>query len=186
MTIELDLNLLDKHDITPNQFIFCYLIYRNCKIPDLFYITWEEQRTLFDKELIKQKIDNFVELPAVTPKFINLVKNTQLDIKDWIEEYRNLFPKGVQSGGYLVRGDKKGCIKKMKEFINKYPEYADKELILKATEHYIDSRSKDGYTYLKLAHYFIDKDGVSLLASYCELVKMDKHNMITSPNTVNL
>lgn len=89
------------------------------------------------------------------------------DIVPFVEEFRSLFPKGVRSGGYLVKGSKSGCIKKMKKFIDTHPEY-NRELILNATKAYIQKKQSEGFQYMSLAHNFIEKDGTSQLEAECE------------------
>lgn len=186
MKIELDLNLLEKYKLTPNQYVYCYLLLKTGEEP---YLNNSEYSMLIDNEYIEiQYTDKTMfGIPKVTNKFKkDFLKSPHTDVVEWIEKYRDLFPKGIYSGGYLVRGDRKGCIKKMKTFMNKYPEFADKDLILKATKNYIDDKQKDNYSYLKLAHYFIDKDGISLLASYCEAIISQSKAEVNSNNIINL
>lgn len=108
----------------------------------------------------------------VTEKYKNLnqKRNKEDSVELWIDEWYELFPKGVKSGGYYaVRCDKQGCIKKLKNFIKNNPEF-DKNVILKATKKYVDEAALQGYAYMKTAPYFIEKSGVSLLAGFCENV----------------
>lgn len=92
-------------------------------------------------------------------------------VEGWIEEYRNLFPP-------YHKGDRLGCISKMKDFIkhNKY----DKKTILRATKIYIEDKSTSNYLYLRQAHYFIMKDKTSDLAAYCERVKAGYYDNMSS------
>lgn len=89
------------------------------------------------------------------------------DLEDFVEQYRRLFPPNIKTSGYPVRGDKKGCQKKMKMFLKNYPEY-NQEHVLKATRNYINEMKYKGYQCMMLAHNFIKKDDVSMLASFCE------------------
>lgn len=102
------------------------------------------------------------------------LKASSISVDEWIEDYRNLFPVGVLSGGYPVRGNKQSCITKMNIFFKKftikeYPQYT-KEVILEATANYINRKEKEGFKYMQLSHYFIFKDGISNLASECDLL----------------
>ncbi len=115
----------------------------------------------------EKDVDRVLEL-IHTPQLVKKV--IEKPSIEWIQEYRELFPVGVRSGGFPVRGDLKGCIKKMEEFLETYPEY-DKELILKVTKDYVERKKQDGYAYMQLAHYFIKKDDISTLASECENFK---------------
>lgn len=91
-------------------------------------------------------------------------------VERWIDEWYDIFPKGVKSGGYYtVRCDKQGCIKKLKNFIKNNPEFG-KNVILQATKNYVNEAALQGYAYMKTAPYFVEKSGVSLLAGFCENV----------------
>ncbi len=89
------------------------------------------------------------------------------DIDDWFDEWYDLWPKGIKSGGYYIRSGKLGTKTRMKSFIQKYPEYT-KDQIIKATKSYMMEQTIQGFTHTKLAHYFIEKEGVSTLAAECE------------------
>lgn len=94
-------------------------------------------------------------------------KLIKLDLKKFVDEYRELFPKGNNYNGYPYRGDRQGCLKKMARFIKLNPDYTP-EIIIAATNKYINEKKKDNYDFMHLAHYFIEKNGVSLLGSFCE------------------
>jgi len=92
-----------------------------------------------------------------------LVRNTNdaKDLDKFITEYRTLFPP-------TQRGDKKGCMTKMRRFLNSYPEYSE-EQVLTATRNYISHMTRTGSKqFIRQAHYFIIKDGVSDLAGWIE------------------
>jgi len=85
----------------------------------------------------------------------------------WIEEYYNLFPKGIKSGGFYVRSSIQDCSNKMFRFLNDNPQFT-KDIILEATKNYIKDCEARNYDKMKLAPYFIVKDGTSMLSGYCE------------------
>lgn len=88
--------------------------------------------------------------------------------KDWLEEWLQLWPKQVTSGGLTVQSPAKYCINKMQKFCKTYPQYT-KQIIFAATSMYIKEREQEGYKFTKRATYFIDKqDQGSLLEAYCE------------------
>ena len=101
-----------------------------------------------------------------------------------VDEFREIFPAG-SINGYPSRGDKRGCLKKMKQFRKNYPEFSP-ELILEATKQYIEERKRENYAYLMQAHYFIDKNKVSLLASKCEELMESGTKSNTSKNVIDL
>lgn len=198
MKFEVDVERLVDYGIPLNQYLLCQLVYQQeSKILNLYL----EQ---FDKFVTKSDFDNliskgYLELHSeskgfvfsnlsITKKFIDqfIEKQTKskLDkecVEDWIDIWYNLFPKGVKSGGYLVRADKNGCLTKLKKFCKIYPEFT-KEIILKATSDYLDYYRMKNWKFVSLAHYFVMKDGMSILAGQCELI-LDK---INSGKSVNL
>ncbi len=94
-------------------------------------------------------------------------KISQADVAVWFEDWREIFPPGVNSAGYRYRGNRLEGLKKMTKFVNQYP--YTREEIFQATKRYIDRFAIRGYNYMQQAHYFIDKQGVgSNLASECE------------------
>lgn len=122
---------------------------------------YEKTCFLIGEEEEVDKVLEIINKPAV------IIKDKEKLSIGWIQEYRDLFPIGVKSGGFPVRGDLKGCTKKMERFLEDYPEY-DKEIILKATKSYVDKKRLENYAYMQLAHYFIKKDDISSLAAECE------------------
>jgi hypothetical protein len=92
---------------------------------------------------------------------------TSREVVIWIQKWREIFPEGINSGGYRYRGDKAECVTKMIKFINSH-DYT-LEQIFEATHSYVRRFSDRGYAYMQLAHYFIDKRGVgSTLSAECE------------------
>jgi len=87
-------------------------------------------------------------------------------VPEWIDEWRQLFPKGLNSINRAYRGDRQACLNKMKTFvkIHRYP----KDIIMKATQKAIKIAELKNFEYFPQAHYFIDKHGQSQLAGICE------------------
>tara|TARA_R110000868_G_scaffold79778_4_gene226862 strand:+ start:3719 stop:4357 length:639 start_codon:yes stop_codon:yes gene_type:complete len=85
----------------------------------------------------------------------------------WIEDWYDLFPKGIKSGGYYVRTSIKDCDKKMFKFLIDNSEFT-KDIILEATKNYIEDMKSKNYSMMKLAPNFIYKDGISMLSGACE------------------
>lgn len=126
---------------------------------------------------IVDKIYSSVDIPKIlelSDEGKKLVGATDENVKDWIEEWRNLFPKGIKSGGYPLRGSKKGCLRKMKKFLKENPTIT-KDEIFHATEKYLNERKKENYEYTKVADYFIEKDNMSLLHSYIENLDYERN-----------
>jgi hypothetical protein len=112
---------------------------------------------------------------AVTDKFIELTNLSREKPSSFIDEWYSLWPSGIKSGGYYVRSGKPSCEKKLQKFMNSY-EY-NKDVIMDATKRYIDRMKIGGYSFMKLAPYFIEKDGVSILAGECEEIINSKETL---------
>jgi hypothetical protein len=97
-------------------------------------------------------------------------KEKDENVENWITDWYELWPTGIKSGGYYLKTDKKGSLRKMKNFLVNNPEYT-RDLIMKATQNYLLEQSIKGYSYTKLAPYFIIKDGISVLAGECEVLE---------------
>lgn len=185
MKIEIDTDWLKAHhNLRPDEFYFLY-----CKVHDLPLDLWTslvpsslEKLGLIEKIKVNStNLDAYIASDACKALFYSLENkgitfsaiNARIEIEKWIEEWRELFPQGISSGGYAVRGDKQGCLKKMKKFLSNHPEL-NKEDIFRATKDYIETKRRTNWQYMKLAHYFIEKDGVSELAALCESTKDKK------------
>lgn len=110
------------------------------------------------------------------------------DVDTWIDEWIDIFPRGVKSGGRLLRSDLPSCLRKMKIFLREY-KYS-KETIMQATRNYINSKAKDAFAFTRCAVYFIYRveggsrgsDRTSDLATWCE---QTLHDGETSQNDYN-
>lgn len=189
MIIEIDIKKLIAENISIQNYLFLQLVY-NQQSDLLFRYKVVDKLVTKDDILFLMSInllefvnkDNEVYTLAnlkVTDRFIDVflednVKeskkgNNSNNVEEWIDEWYELFPKGVRSGGYLVRSGKKGCLTKMKAFVKENPEY-DKEIIMKATRDYLAHSRLKNYAFIQLAHYYISKNKTSVLASGCEMI----------------
>lgn len=185
MKFEIDIDKLIDYGLSTNQYLICQFVYQqdyplmneymsifgSFKASDFEYIINNDYIALNDKAK-GYRFSNFY----ITPKFINqFVEKPVLDkikgetVEDWIDVWYNLFPKGVKTMGYLVRSDKNGCINKMKNFIKSHKNYS-KEIILKATNDYVQYFRLNNWQGIQMGHYFIKKNGVSNLANLCEAI----------------
>ena len=190
MQFDVDVEKLIDKGININDYLFCHFICNNEKKLFDFYL---EQ---FDKFFTKDSLVNLINLGylrleeeslgftynniKVTDLFIetfieelNIKKASKTKSNDeieWFEEWYSLWPKGIKVSGYPVKGDRKGCLKKLVKFTKEHPEF-EKDIIIKATKDYIDASRMNRFIYMKLAHYFIYKDNMSSLAGYCEQIK---------------
>ena len=113
-----------------------------------------------------------VETMSVTKNISNK------DIELLAEQMRLMFPEGKKQGTTKYwRDNKSNVINKLKTFFKKYGHY-DSELILKATQKYIDSFG-DSKQLMRTCIYFISKDDSSDLLTIMENiddVKSDTNN----------
>lgn len=179
-------NLLVDHSLSINDYFFCKYIQNNDYKLLHYYIE------IFDKFYSKESIDKLIDRNYIIMKDISkgyIYQNLEVTdefltdfndlsglsskktgkVEEWFDEWYDIFPKGVKSGGYTVRSDKRGCLNKLKKFITEYPEF-DKDIIIEATKMYVEESKKNKYQFMMLAHYFISKHKISNLAGYCELV----------------
>lgn len=162
MIIEVDLEKLDKHGLSPNDYIALFLKADNvdCNYPiDMSYMQKQGYIKITDEGFDLRK-----------PALALLNRKIEADsVEMWIEDWRGLFPR-MQINGYPVRGSKEGCLRKMKTFLKRND--FTKEEIYRATCEFIEAKRKVNFAFMTQAHYFIEKDGISLLASLCENVRM--------------
>jgi hypothetical protein len=182
MIQELIIQLVSNH-ISFKQLVLIYCIFINDKhLYDLHNrldrITKEEILFLEDNDLITIVYPDNTDLIyysniSLTNKGVSLISNLlQEEIKEtnsfdlFLNKWYELWPKGIKTGGYYVKTDKNGCGKNLKKFIKNNPSIT-KEEILAGTQRYIESMKERNYDKMKLAPYFIYKDGISTLEGYC-------------------
>lgn len=174
MKIEIDIHQILSQNLSANQYVLCFLLYsKNRELADDFFnenfkYYRRELDDLFERRLIVKRSSVITKTDDFTLDEIMFTKIAGLsNPSKWIDEWFDLWPQGVRSGGYYVRTDRLGCLRKLKSFAKRYPEYSE-EIILKATKAYLDNLRNEGYAYVKLAPNFIEKNGVSTLAGECQ------------------
>ena len=166
MVCRVDLDKCSEYDLTPTQFTFLYCMHKGQEFP------WSVSRAQLTELETNGWLKITPEGPIIREKFLIFVGLTSVttdEVYDWIDDWRDLWPVGVKSGGRPVRGDKKGCNAKMKKFVQEY-DYT-KEEIFEATKIYVFEKSRDNNRYMTCADYFILKNGSSTLASFCEDIR---------------
>ena len=171
--MELNIKTLVDRKLTPNAYVYLYYLVNKmiCPIP------------LPDTNLTMLESKGYIKIMAdgkiiARTKAIELVdtegqyeyKEPTFRVEEWIEEWRNLFPAGIKSGGHYVKGSPSGCLKKMKAFVKDHPKIT-KTVIFEATKRYVEEYRLKRFAYMKIADYFINKDGTSMLEAYIEQYK---------------
>lgn len=172
MIVTIDTDSIKELGITPNEYVYLASIVNEIELEGHF-LGIKTARFISRELLIAdekgnvsptEKAFNLFQIPV---RGVTVPTDPRMNVPAWIEDYRKLFPKGVRSGGYPVRGSKKGCLLKMERFVKDNPQYT-KDMIMNVTAEYVDRKRRQSYQHMKLADYFIDKDGVSMLAAECE------------------
>lgn len=114
--------------------------------------------------ITKLGIDRFFKESVSTPSNESILPKYKVA---WIEDWYDLFPKGIKSGGYYVRTSIKDCDKKMYKFLADNSGFT-KDIILEATKRYVEEMKSKNYSMMKLAPNFIYKDQISMLSGACE------------------
>lgn len=195
MIVEIDVEKLLDYNIDWNQYMFLQFIYQQQQgMFDTYIGNFDK---FFNRDSLDQLIDQGYLIKvkedlgyrfsnfAITELFIShfiekpfISKTAKEKVEDWIDEWYELWPRGVKSGGnMLVRSDKNGCLNKMRKFVKEYPEY-DKGIIIRATKNYLDHLRMNNWAFIQAAHYYISKNNISNLAAACEDVQ-DRLNGIT-------
>lgn len=182
------LKKISKSELSGNEFLLCLLVQNkrelspNDRTQLLSKLSLKDYQKAIERKYIKQEISQNYSLEnlEITEKFLIFVDNKEGKISkktldDWFEEWYDLFPKRIKSGGYSVRTNPSKCRKNLRKFIKEHPN-VDAETILSATKLYVDEFALKGYAYMKLAPYFVYKDNLSILEDYCERVLDDEDN----------
>jgi hypothetical protein len=181
MNINIDSESLAEKNLSPSEYCVLACI-KNGKNPkDVFCCIADEVylNLTYTAYLREDPFDESTYPYKLTGEGLKLFEEPN-DFNAFVEEYRNLFPKGVKSGnGTPIKGDKQGVIKKMEWFLRTYPEYS-KSTILAATKIYIQQMERRGYVYMTQADYFIQKENGSKLAAMCEDFDAKTANMVTT------
>jgi len=156
--IQLDVEALVnvKSTLTPNCFLFLNIIHLGYDEVALPY--YENFISKADKESL---FFYFKDTPLgfiLRPPSLILFKEEIESVESWVESYRTLFP-------VHKKGDRLSCIKKLKKFVKERP--YGKDIIIQATKAYLESLNHTPI-FIKRADYFIEKEGTSFLAGFCE------------------
>lgn len=154
MIVKVDINFLHKHDLSPNEYIILYCFYNDITIK------WNYEKDL-ENLFIKKYIDEKTRL--LTEKSVSLFSK---NFNDWLNDWRALWPTHLLPGGYRVSGNTVQVYRRMKKFMNDFPEFTP-EIIIKATKKYIDNCRINNYRYMKKNAKFIYDNETSTLEQEC-------------------
>lgn len=84
-----------------------------------------------------------------------------------------IYPQGVKSGGYPVRGSKVDVTDKLRKFFKKH-KYTHEQVIA-ATQKYVNRKREESWAYMQLLVHFIEKNNISNLAAEIDGMKGDNN-----------
>lgn len=169
---------LTRKNLTVQSYYVLYKLYSKPKLSKLGQQTIREKYKSLDIYLNHdctlnsegEKLIKSMEALFKTQKQLKAVDLLGDDYAERVAEYVEIFPTGKLPNGKYARGDKKGIEENFKWFFQEY-DY-DWNVIINATEKYVEEFRKDNFKYMRTALYFIKKlrEGIieSDLATYCQ------------------
>lgn len=160
MKLTIDQTILDKYNMTLEEFLVLYLGAKEVDIESVSQSLIAKgfaDKDLFStgKIVVSDKIKDLISTISIDSD-----KNVIDKDSEYIElatELRELYPAGRKEGTtYMWRGTTAEVAKKLKTLVVKYGYTLDKEKVIKATKDYISSFNGN-YRYMQLLKYFILK-----------------------------
>lgn len=187
------IELLDEFDDS-NKERRALLLYKELVLRDLLVASDDETIYVLTPkgiELIEfiQENTSDITTERIAVAGVDQLKDA-VGVETWIDEWLDIFPRGIRTGGKLLRSDKGSCTRKMISFIKEYK--YDKDTIFAATKAYMEAKRQEGYAFTRCATYFIYraetsyKDKTSDLATWCEQVLHEKENPSSTENTFEI
>lgn len=174
-------NRLVQEDLTPNAYYVLHCI-KEKVVPHKFINKELQVEKLKRDNWLNQDLSltskSIIFMEEINGFFKRTKKKTSTDLMgsgflQQIQEYVELFPNRKLNSGKYARVNAKNLEAGFRWFFENYDYSWD--LIIKATEKYVDEYSIRNYEYMRNSQYFIrrqniDKSFESDLATYCELI----------------
>jgi hypothetical protein len=182
MVMEDIFNKLILNNLTPNSYYILFCISENITPNDFVNKNLEVNRLKIDGWL-KDNLDltskSIIFISEINSFFKKSKKKTSSILMgdsflDQIKFYNEIFPNRKLSSGKYARVNVKTLENSFRWFFENYTYSWD--VVLKATEKYVDEYSIRRYEYMRTAQYFVrkqntDKTWDSELATYCDLIE---------------
>lgn len=173
MKIALDLKKLKSSKLSLEEFIIVLALTTNIRI--LHY--YDPSPTAYEN-LHKLGLITFVRYDPLKIKTDNeqMLRCRALveDTYEWVEDWRKLWPEGIKTGGNkYVNSSLTAVTLKLKKFFKSY-DFTVEE-IMEGTRRYLEAQEQKDWDRTQCSMYFIEKDGDSNLANYCEEVQKEKN-----------
>jgi len=167
MIIKLDTVVMNQNQLTPNYYVMLYYIHNNLphKLGPNTKVALQKLEFLDSQGNLTNKVEQLFKEKT------SLKELTDEELKDFLKELVNIFPKGVKTAGQYVKSAVgNNLLRKFKKWLAEY-DYS-KDTIIKATEAYVKVKKRENFNYMMVFTYFIEKQGVgSTLASYCQAIE---------------
>ena len=160
MKLTIDQTILDKNNLTLEEFLVLFLSAREVDIGVISQSL--VAKGLADKDLfssgklvISDKVKDLVSTISIESD--KNVIDKDLEFTELATELREIYPAGRKDGTtYMWRGTTAEVAKKLKTLVVKYGYTINREDVLKATKEYVNSFNGN-YRYMQLLKYFILK-----------------------------
>lgn len=160
MKLTIDQTILDKNNLTIEEFLVLFLSAREVDIGAISQSL--VAKGLADKDLfssgklvISDKVKDLISTISIDSDKNVIDKDSEFT--ELATELREIYPAGRKDGTtYMWRGTTAEVAKKLKTLVVKYGYTLDREKVVKATKDYISSFNGN-YRYMQLLKYFILK-----------------------------
>lgn len=160
MKLTIDQTILDKNNLTIDEFLVLFLSAREVDIGTISQSL--VAKGLADKDLfssgklvISDKVKDLVSTISIESDKNVIDKDSEFT--ELATELREIYPAGRKDGTtYMWRGTTAEVAKKLKTLVVKYGYTINREDVLKATKEYVNSFNGN-YRYMQLLKYFILK-----------------------------
>ena len=160
MKLTIDQTILDKNDLTLEEFLVLYLGAKDVDIESVSQSLIA--KGLADKDLfsngrivVSDKVKDLVSTISIDSDKNVIDKDSEFT--ELATELREIYPAGRKDGTtYMWRGTTAEVAKKLKTLVVKYGFTVNREDVIKATKEYVSSFNGN-YRYMQLLKYFILK-----------------------------
>ena len=188
MKILIDTDLLVEQDIRIEEYAYALLINEgndgffqlaryNRKFPidvNIFKVMDEKALIDYNPVINSEGLPSLMSGLKPSKAFSTITEKEH--VSSWIKEWLDMWPRRIKSGGYIVKSNINDVTAKMNRFRKRYP--YEKDVIIEATNNYLRESEIKGWSYVKLAKYFILKGDESVLADECESILEDDYSPI--------
>lgn len=163
--MEIDLKSLEKSSLFVEDFLYLQMLHEGINTDEFNWSDPEMSQYLETDGYIKILGSGDEKVIELRQKAVELFGNNKNNVSDWIEQWCELWPKGVKGAGGYIKPNENDALTNMNKFCKKYK--FTKDQIFEATGNYIAEKQRNNWAYVMLGGYFIMKNGVSTLANYC-------------------